>query len=94
MERSIVRLPPGVRPPFRVFVNGVPQVEGTDFSVGEGALEFPRVLAQEGRLGPWRWLVGAFGVGTYRSHHSVDVAYELPDGRPMVAEGLEVEMAG
>jgi hypothetical protein len=38
----------------------------------------------------WRWLVGAFGVGTYRRNDTVDVRYEL-DGRPFVAHALEIE---
>jgi hypothetical protein len=33
----------------------------------------------------WRWLVGAFGIGTYRQDDSVDVRYER-DGRGRVAQ--------
>jgi hypothetical protein len=91
MERSAVRLPPGVRPPFDVYVNGVPQVQGTDYEVRDQVLIFERQLAQEGKLGFWRWFMGAFGIGTYRKHHSVDVRYTLADGRPQVAENLPVE---
>jgi hypothetical protein len=90
MASSLVRLPPGVRTPFEVYVNGVPQVLGTDYEVREGALVFSRALAKEGRLGFWRWLIGAFGVGTYRQNDSVDVRYER-DGRPTVAQGLDIE---
>jgi hypothetical protein len=93
MASSTVRLPPGVRPPFEVFVNGVPQVLGSDYEVREGALVFARGLAKEGRLGFWRWLIGAFGVGTYRQNDSVDVRYELA-GRPTVAQGLDIETPG
>jgi hypothetical protein len=91
MERSAVSLPPGVTPPFDVYVNGVPQREGTDYEVRDRVLVFDRELAQEGKVAGWRWLVGAFGVGTYRKHHSVDVRYTLPDGRPTVAENLPVQ---
>jgi hypothetical protein len=38
----------------------------------------------------WRWLIGAFGVGTYRRDDQVDVRYEL-DGRPLVAHALDIE---
>ena len=96
MTGSIVRLPPGVQPPFDVYVNGVPQRLGTDFSVSGDRLRFERSLAKEGSLGVGRWLMGAFGIGTYRQNDSVDVRYER-DGRPMLAEGLEIEpsaMAG
>ena len=92
MARSVVRLPPGISPPFTVYVNGVPQREGEDYTVRERTLVFDRALAQEGRLGFWRWTLGAIGIGTYREDHSVDVRYELPDGRPMVADRLPVEV--
>lgn len=91
MERSAVRLPPGVKPPFDVYVNGVPQRAGSDYTLVEGRLLFDRPLAQEGKVSAWRWLVGAFGVGTYRSHESVDVRYTLADGRVTVAENLPAE---
>jgi hypothetical protein len=85
---SRVPLPPSVRPPFEVYVNGVVQREGEDYDVESGALVFGRSLAQEGKLGFWRWFLGAWGVGTYRKHDTVDVRYEI-DGRPMVAHGLK-----
>ena len=92
MARSRVPLPPGVRPPFEVYVNGVRQAEGADYRVEGDRLLFDRPLVQEGRLGFWRWAIGAIGIGTYRADHSVDVRYETPDGRPMVAERLPVEL--
>jgi hypothetical protein len=91
VERSTVRLPPEVRPPFDVYVNGVAQKRGTDYTVRGDRLVFDRPLAQEGKVGLWRWVVGAIGIGTYRAHHSVDVRYTRPDGQPTVAENLPVE---
>jgi len=68
-----------------VYVNGVLQEPGRDFDRVGDALIFRRTLAQEGRLGPIRWLSMLFGVaGTYRKHDNVDVAYEL-DGRRQVS---------
>jgi hypothetical protein len=68
-----------------VFVNGVPQQPGHDFDRVGDELIFRRRLAQEGRLGPIRWLSMLLGVaGTYRKHENVDVVYEL-DGRRTVA---------
>jgi hypothetical protein len=84
-----VQLPPSVRPPFEVFVNGVRQQEGVDYDVRHGALLFRRELVQEGKLGFWRWFLGAWGIGTYRRNDVVDVRYEL-NGRPMVAHELAV----
>jgi hypothetical protein len=87
-----VPLPRGVQPPFEVFVNGVPQQAGADYELAPdgSALLFARELVQEGRLGFWRWFLGAWGIGTYRRDDVVDVRYAL-DGRTLVAHGLRVE---
>jgi hypothetical protein len=92
MERWRVRLPAGVRPPFEVYVNGVRQRPHADFEYRDppGVLLFDRPLAKEGSLGFWRWLIGAFGIGTYRRNDTVDVTYEV-GGRPMVAHALDIE---
>ncbi len=89
-ERSRARLPPGVRAPFEVYLNGVRQEAGRDYELRDGTLLFGRALAQEGKLGAGRWLLGAFGIGTYRRNDTIDVRYEL-DGRPMVAHALPLE---
>jgi len=53
------------------------------------SLVFPRPLAQEGRLGFWRWASMWLGIaGSYRKHETVDVAYEA-GGRRYVETGLE-----
>jgi hypothetical protein len=84
-SRSRVDLPSHVRPPYEVFGNGVPQVEGTDYRVLGSTLLFPRVLAREGKLGVWRWLSMLLGVaGTYRKHEAVTIVFDH-DGRRMVA---------
>lgn len=90
-EGSTVVLPRGVRPPLRVFVNGVEQREGEDYRVERDRLVFTRSLAQEGKLGFWRWTSMFFGIaGTYRKHETVDVQYEV-NGRPRVAANLKPE---
>jgi hypothetical protein len=72
-------------------VNGVEQAEGEDYTVEGDRLVFNRSLAQEGRLGFWRWASMFLGIaGTYRKHENVDVQYTL-NGRPTVATGLPVE---
>ena len=88
-ERTIVRLPASVAEPFDVYVNGIHQEPGVDYKVRGRRLEFPRRLAHD-RVSGWRWLVGAFGIGTYRQDDSVDVRYER-GGRPMLAERLKIE---
>jgi hypothetical protein len=75
-----------------VYVNGVHQQPGRDFRVQGRRLVFERELRKEGRLGPWRWFLGAWGIGTYRQNDSVDLRYEI-EGRPQVAEGLDIEPA-
>ncbi len=77
--------------PFEVFVNGVPQKEGSDYTVDGRSLVFERELRSEGKLGFWRWTSILIGVaGTYRQDDSVDVAYQR-DGKPVVAAKLPLE---
>ncbi len=85
-----VPLPPGAERPFRVFVNGVAQSEGTDYRVAGGDLVFSRRLAKEGRLGFWRWLAIFLAIaGTYRQNDSIDVQYKVA-GREQIVTGLDV----
>jgi hypothetical protein len=72
-----------------VFVNGVPQRRGADYVVRGRRLVFERELKKEGRLGLWRWFLGAWGIGTYRQNDSVDVRYAV-EGRPQLAESLDI----
>ncbi len=61
---------------------------GRDFEQEGRSLVFPRPLAQEGRLGFWRWASMWLGIaGTYRKHETVDLVYEA-DGRREVETGL------
>jgi hypothetical protein len=90
MPRSLVRLPAEVRSPFEVYLNGVRQEPGRDYQVAGGALLFDRELRKD-RISGWRWFLGAWGVGTYRQHDSVDVRFEAPDGTPRLLEALDVE---
>jgi len=88
-ERSRVDLPPHVPDVFQVFVNGVEQKRGTDYELHGRSLVFPRPIAQEGRLGFWRWAGMWLGVvGSYRKHETVDVVYDA-GGRRQVETGLQ-----
>lgn len=87
-ERSSVDLPSHVPDRFEVFVNGVEQARGVDYEVVGRSVVFPRPIAQEGRLGFWRWTSMWLGIaGSYRKHENVDVVYEV-NGRRQVATGL------
>ncbi len=89
--RTRVRLPADVVRPFEVFVNGVPQEEGSDFRIEGRTLVFERELKSEGKLGIWRWASIFVGIaGTYRQNDSVDVVYER-GGRRVVATKLPLE---
>ena len=90
MVSSKVMLPRDVRGHYDVYLNGVHQQLGVDYQVREGTLVFERELRKD-KISGWRWLLGAWGVGTYRQNDSVDVRYEAADGSPRVAEGLEIE---
>ena len=92
MPTSRVKLPPDVRSPFEVYINGVRQEPGRDYRVEGGALVFERELRKD-VISKRRWFLGAWGVGTYRQDDSVDVRYRTEDGSPRVAEGLEIELA-
>jgi hypothetical protein len=93
-DRWLVPLPRGARRPYRVWVNGVEQREGTDFEVEGHALVFHRPLAKEGRLGFWRWLLMFLSIqGTYRKNDSVDVQYHA-GGRDRLATALDIVPPG
>jgi len=88
--RWIVPLPRGAEPPYSVFVNGVPQAEGKDYTLEAGALVFRRHLEKEGKLGAARWTAIFLGLfGTYRKNDSVDVQYRL-NGKPTLATYLDI----
>lgn len=90
MDQYRVTLPADVRSPFTVYVNGIKQRLGADFHVRDGALWFDKPLVKEGKLGFWRWFMGAFGIGTYGRNDEVDVSWHV-DGAPRVAHALEIE---
>ena len=82
-------LPRGAEPPYRVFVNGVPQTEGVDYELRGRVLHFGKPLEKE-RIGVGRWTAMFFGLfGTYGRNDSVDVQYRLA-GRETIATGLDI----
>ena len=89
MPKSVVPLPSDVRSPFIVYLNGVRQEPGADFQVMDSALVFPKALRKD-KVSGRRWLLGAWGVGTYRQDDSIDVSWTKSDGQPAVAQRLEI----
>ena len=86
-----VRLPPGVRRALHgLRQRRAPAARAPTTRSAARVLLFDRPLAKEGRLGFWRWFLGAWGIGTYRKNDQVDVAWEV-DGAPRVAHALDIE---
>jgi hypothetical protein len=88
-KRWRVPLPDRAEPPYRVYVNGVPQRESAHYEVVGRELHFFRPLEKE-RLGAARWTAIFLGLfGSYGRNDSVDVQYTL-GGRDVVATGLDI----
>jgi hypothetical protein len=92
MGRSIVELPASVPEDYEVYLNGVLQQAYVDFDVEGHVLVFDRQLCKD-RISGWRWLLGAWGVGTYRQHDTIDIRYEV-DGEPRLAHRLDAVYLG
>jgi hypothetical protein len=88
MNGSRVPLPPFAERPFQVFVNGVPQREGSDFEVAGTALVFARELIPPRRMTMKSYARLMFW-GRYKTEHSVDLVYRR-GGEQQVANGLEI----
>jgi hypothetical protein len=70
-----VKLPAGAEPPFTVFINGVEQHLGADYSIEAGEIVFTRPIVKE-RVGTGRWLAMYLGLfGTYRKNETVDLQF-------------------
>ena len=71
-----VKLPESAAPPYTVFVNGVRQQEGSDYTVRGNQILFSRAIVKEGKVSGVRWLAMLLGLfGTYRKHEVVDVEF-------------------
>ena len=78
-EPALARAAAGRRAAARtgVFVNGVPQREGSDYEVVGSELHFAEPLEKE-RLGVGRWTAMFLGLfGSYGKNDSVDVQYRV-----------------
>jgi hypothetical protein len=84
-----VRLPVGAEQPITVFVNGVPQTEGEDYSIESGMVVFTRQLLKE-EVGFGRWLAMFLGLfGTYRVDETIDIEFSR-EGRRELASDLKI----
>jgi hypothetical protein len=70
-----VKIPAGAKPPFTVFINGVEQNEGADYSVEDDEIVFGRPIVKE-KMGTSRWLAMYLGLwGTYRKNETIDLQF-------------------
>lgn len=84
-----VRLPRGAEPPFTVFINGIEQSQGGDYSVEGGEIVFGRPIVKE-KVGAGRWLAMYLGLwGTYRKNETIDLQFSR-DGKVELLSDLPV----
>jgi hypothetical protein len=84
-----VKVPAGAEPPFTVFINGIEQSEGADFSIVGGQIVFSRPIVKE-KIGTGRWLAMYLGLfGTYRKNETVDLQFSR-DGKVQLLSDLAV----
>ena len=70
-----VRLPNGAERPIQVFINGIGQSEGEDYSIRGREIVFARPLVKE-RVSRARWLAMFLGLfGSYGKNESVDIHF-------------------
>jgi len=70
-----VKIPAGAEPPFTVFINGIEQSEGDDYTVEAGEVVFTRPIVKE-KMTTSRWLAMYLGLfGTYRKNETVDLQF-------------------
>lgn len=82
-------LPRGAQAPIRVYINGIEQVEGTDYEIAAGEITFAAPILKE-EVTPGRWMAMYLGFfGTYRKHETVDVEYRV-DGKSALASDVEI----
>lgn len=89
MNGSRVQLPDGVSRPFHVFVNGVEQAEGTDFTVTGAWIVFAQELVAPPQDNA-RSVFRGFFYGRYKTEHVVDLACQV-GGSSHVFSRLQIE---
>jgi hypothetical protein len=70
-----VRLPNGAERPIQIFVNGLEQAEGSDYTIHGREIVFSRSLVKE-KVSGGRWLAMTLGLfGSYGKNETVDVHF-------------------
>ena len=83
-----VPLPEGAEPPYQVFVNGEPRVEGEDYAVEGRWLRFRTRLAPRPKLGAGRRFMLLIGIGVYGDLKGdvVDLQYHAGGERRLASD--------
>jgi len=86
-----VRLPNGAERPIKVFINGVEQKEGTDYSIHGREIVFSRPLVKE-RVSSGRWIAMTLGLfGSYGKNESVDVHFRRAGKTQVLSDAKVVD---
>ena len=81
-----VKLPTGAEGPYVVYVNGVEQSEGADYTVAAGEIVFSRQIVKE-KVGTGRWLAMYLGLfGTYRKDETIDLQFERKGKTELISD--------
>ena len=84
-----VRLPRGAERPIQVFINGVEQSEGDDYSIHGNEVVFSRALMKE-KVSSGRWVAMTLGLfGSYGKNESVDLHFRR-GGKTQVISDAEI----
>lgn len=84
-----VTLPEGAEQPIAVFVNGVPQAEGTDYVLRGNEILFTRDIIKETKSGKKKLVMLLGVVGFYNKNETIDVQFQR-DGKTELAGDLPV----
>jgi hypothetical protein len=86
-----VRLPSGAGRPIQVFVNGLEQREGSDYTVHGHEIVFTRPLVKE-KVSGGRWIAMTLGLfGSYGKHETVDVHFRRGGGTQVISDAKVVD---
>jgi hypothetical protein len=86
-----VRLPSGAGRPIQVFINGLAQREGPDYTVHGHEIVFTRPLVKE-KVSRSRWLAMTLGLfGSYGKNETVDVHFRRGGKTQVISDAKVVD---
>ena len=84
-----IRLPRGAERPIHVFINGMEQAEGADYTIRGSEIVFTRPLVKE-KVSSGRWIAMMLGLfGSYGKNETVDVHFRR-GGKTQVISNAEI----